>query len=506
LIALKPQPGHWNSLSREIQSLEMRGRAVRRGRLGSFDIVELLTESVGAEVALKEISGLPSLHKQSAVYFTSDDNVPFIPTGTIFLSFADPSNQEAADDVLRRHFLVILRCEEEQYLTVATNGDAVVVSALLQSEPAVRVAEPDLVTPRQPAHFLLSDDKSLGKYWHLNNTGSHDGRAFGSKSGADARVVEAWYSLGNLGSDSVLIAIIDDGFDQFNSDPHSRERDHWIQSPAPAHVERRQFDGECTRWHGAICAAIAAGRTDSDEIVGAAPNARILPISVGPDINTDDLARIFDFASSAGAWVVNCSWSPKAKYYPLGQRLILAISRCANNGRNGLGIPVVFAVGNENANINDGDRLNGFAVHSDVIAVAASTSLDQRSDTSNYGGEVSLCAPSSGAGGWSIIAGSGANREGNATRTSVGHSHDYFQQFGGTSCSSALVAGICGLVLSAAPRLRAEQLRQMLRKTARRIGGADLYGPDGRSDFFGFGCVDAAAAVAAARASLANRM
>jgi subtilisin family serine protease len=177
-----------------------------------------------------------------------------------------------------------------------------------------------------------------------------------------------------------------------------------------------------------------------------------------------------------------------------------AIARCAREGRGGKGTVIVFAAGNSDRDINDPDRqsLDGFAILPDVIAVAASTSLDERSDYSNYGKEIWICAPSSGAGGWGILT---ADVTGsttlNGTTVALGYSpEDYTYEFGGTSSACPLVAGICALLLSIDRDLTAAQVRQIIAETARRIGEQESY-EGGRSIYFGHGCVNAEAAVEA---------
>lgn len=168
-------------------------------------------------------------------------------------------------------------------------------------------------------------------------------------------------------------------------------------------------------------------------------------------------------------------------------------------------MPVLFAAGNANVSINDATHLNGFATHPLVIAVASSNSLDQRSDYSNFGAEIALCAPSSGGAGRAIITAdvTGTCVDGNGVTRPRGYAEgDYYRFFKGTSSACALAAGVCALVLSAAPELGVAQLRGILQQTARRIGSPTDYGPDGHSDLFGFGCIDAAAAVAAAQGGL----
>ncbi len=506
LVALKPEPGRARSFEAEVNSIELRGRGARRGTVGSYDIVELPGTPAKRRAARDDLGRMMSMQRQVAVYHTSDDGVPFVATGTIYMSFKPATGQAEVQRVLQRHGLVVLKAEHGGFITVGTRADPIEASAALQADAAVAVAEPDLVTPRQPANIMLAEDRLFGRHWHLNNTGRHEGQSCGLKAGADARVVQAWYALGSLGSDSVVIGIADDGFDFAHPDLGGKavlawdfERNSPDVGPADAAAGNRD-------WHGTACAGVAAGRADAGDIVGAAPYARIMPARMGPDIDTEGLARIFDYMRVNGAWVVNCSWGPKAARYPVGRRVSNAISRCVREGRGGLGTPVLFAAGNRNASINDESHFNGLAAHPDVIAVSSSTSLDQRSDTSNYGAEIALCAPSSGGGGWNIMTSDVTRSRTDAAGTARPRSGGsrYHEHFGGTSSACALVAGVCALVLSAAPLLSAAGLRDILERTARRIGDAASYDAKGHSIHFGFGCVDAAAAVAAARASPAS--
>jgi subtilisin family serine protease len=147
--------------------------------------------------------------------------------------------------------------------------------------------------------------------------------------------------------------------------------------------------------------------------------------------------------------------------------------------------------------------VNGFAIHPDVIAVGASNSLDEYPDYSNVGREIWICAPSSGGGGRDITTAdvTGEFVDSTGTVRSAGYvPGDYYEHFGKTSSACPLVAGICGLILSANPALTAAETRAILKQTARRIGDAALYDADGHSRLFGFGCVHAEAAVAAAMA------
>jgi subtilisin family serine protease len=505
LVALRPQPGRSTSFDTELQSLQIRGLGARRGKVGWDDIVELPTAAKTQASARLDLKRMISLQRQAAVYHTSNDAVPFVPKGTIYLSFVPGAAKDAIEGLMKQHQLFALRSERGGFMTVTMPGDPVESCAALQADPLVAVAEPDLVTPREPASELLPKDRLFGRHWHLNNTGMHEGTTFGYRVGADARVVEAWYALGSLGSEAVIIGLVDDGFDLSHPDLSGKAVFPWDFSRNTPDVTPGDPTVSVTDWHGTACAGVAAGRALGGEIVGAAPNARIMPVRMGPDIDTETLARVFEYMADKGAWVVNCSWGPRAERFPMPQRLSNAITWCAREGRGGLGTAIVFAAGNLNRSINDARYHNGLAVHPDVITVSSSTSLDERSDTSNFGSEICICAPSSGGGGWTIVTsdvtGTWTDMAGAVRPRGYGIG-DYHMYFGGTSSSSALVSGVCALVLTAAPRLPAVELRAILERTARRIGSPSNYGMNGHSPHFGFGCVDAAAAVAAARASL----
>jgi hypothetical protein len=64
----------------------------------------------------------------------------------------------------------------------------------------------------------------------------------------------------------------------------------------------------------------------------------------------------------------------------------------------------------------------------------------------------------------------------------------------GRASACTLVAGICALVLTANPDLTAAEVKRLLARTARRVGPAEAY-ENGHSRRFGYGCVDAEAAV-----------
>lgn len=72
-----------------------------------------------------------------------------------------------------------------------------------------------------------------------------------------------------------------------------------------------------------------------------------------------------------------------------------------------------------------------------------------------------------------------------------------YKHFGGTSSATPLVAGICALILTANPDLTAKQVKDILQKTADKIGPSWEYS-NGHSTKYGYGRVNADKAVAEA--------
>nr|WP_249812167.1 S8 family serine peptidase [Bradyrhizobium sp. 173] len=348
----------------------------------------------------------------------------------------------------------------------------------------------------------------MDRQWYLENTGHNAGDGGGLKAGADARVVAAWRLLQGLGSSDVLIGIIDDGFDLGHPDLAGRSLHAWdfMRNSADVAPEPNLTSPQSGNWHGTACAGVAIGAAGAGKIVGAAPGCSWMPVRWS-NLEPIEITKWFDYVRENSASIVSCSWSARATNYPLSTRVAKAIDRCAIEGRGGKGCVIVFAAGNESRDVNnpDGGSVNGFAIHPHVIAVGASDSLDEYASYSNVGREIWVCAPSSGDGARGVttadVTGEFVDSIG-ATRPAGYVPGDYNEHFGKTSSACPLVAGICGLVLSANPELTAVQCREILKQTARRIGDPSLYDAQGHSRLFGYGCVQAEAAVAEAKARL----
>lgn len=466
-----------------------------QGALGGFRIVAIDDARVDADAALDRVRMDGAVAAGTHVFELPQGKGLYVPTGDVYVEFKSGSSENARQAAIDKFSLSIKEARGVDGFVFAVTPDSpnpIKVAAGLQQDPIVDIAEPDLASRAAVKAPLLPMDSLLGEQWHLQNTGRHRGTTQGFLKGADARVVEAWSAAGTLGQPDVVIAVIDDGFDLKHPDfsmpgkvVHKWDFTRKSDDPRP----------EAGDWHGTACAGVALAAAGGGGVVGAAPGCTLMPVRWGPDLSDAQLEAWFKHVTTKGAWVVSCSWGALNPFFPLSTRASRAIAKCAREGRGGRGCVVVFAAGNENSDTNDpaAGTVSGFANHPDVIAVAASNSRDQRSNYSNFGAAISVCAPSSGAGGWGVLTSDVTGMAG--AGAFLGYADgDYTYDFGGTSSACPLVAGIAALVLSVKPNLSAAEVKRLLQGSARKIGPPSSY-KNGHSRQFGHGCVNALAAV-----------
>ena len=486
-------------------ALRCRTRGTRRSNEGagsagsSHRIHGLSSESIASPLSLRPPLGRPGSARLSHV----EGQRAVRAVGAVYLSFKPDQADGVRQRILDKYHLELVAAERDRFLTVrvSTPGtDAVEVAAKLQREKSIAVAEPDLVTTKRLRNFTRPDDELFAHEWHLENTGKLGELTDGLTQGADARVIAAWRLIDGLGSDQVAVGVIDDGFDLGHPDLANKAVCPWDFERNSATCNRRRTRRPrlmatgtappAPRWRSATPAA--------DTSSARRRNARLMPVRMNESLWPNLVAQWFDHMTDEGAWVVSCSWGAEAAVYPLCDRIAHAIARCAKEGRNGKGCVVLFAAGNSKSDIDDPPRSqNGFATHPDVMAISACSSRDEFSDYSNFGKDVWACAPSSGQGAWDITTAdvTGTYIDASGRERSSGYAAgDYNPHFTGTSSACPLAAGVCALVLSANPELTSAEVREIVKSTARKVGPASDY-RNGRSVKFGFGCVDAEAAV-----------
>jgi subtilisin family serine protease len=465
---------------------------------------EVVTATRGIDQKLDALREKPEVSVGTHIWIVDgEDDSPFIPTGYLYIEFKPGTTYEKQQEAMQALNLNVRQVVSPEAYRVSTTPDSpnpVKCAMLLQKNRIVKIAEPEFMTKPVMGDFSPPTGKFINSQWHHENNGGQipiidiPNAVYGThhfKKGADAKVRAAWEELQGLGSKTIKIAIIDTGFDTehpslrgdgtkirntFNAANRSADVSPWFQAS----------DGSWGVFsHGTSCAAVAAGAWDGQGVLGAAPNARIIPIKL--DILSDDaIQKAFEHAILNGADIISCSLGfPKP--VPLSTYVSNYISRVVREGRNGKGLPVFIAAGNANPASNNVPRqVSDFAAHPDLICITASNSLDESSSYTFYGPTAFLCAPTNGNDGVGVTT---------ATVSANGSTllHSYTSRFGGTSSAAPLTAGVCALMLSANPDLTLGEIKDILRRSADKIGSG--YDANGRSSKLGYGRLNAQRAV-----------
>ena len=447
-------------------------------------------------------------------------------TDLIIIQFSPETRTKSIEKVMRDCGLQYMRnypSLPDRHLfrvTSSAGKNPVKVCVDLHTHPKVVNAEPNLINRFDPAS--LPKDDLFKNQWHL-----HSSKGIYLVDGASVEAPAAWDIT--KGSRDIVVAVIDDGFDLTHPD---------LKGDGNKIVSPKDFvDGDLhpfptvsnNDYHGTPCAGVAIGEENGSGIVGIAPGCSFMPVRF--DLSADDnmLYEIFDFVGQR-ADVISCSWGPVPVYAPLSSLLYDQFSALAKSGGpRKKGVVIVFAAGNFNAPIKDLKNEGGFewrhpsrgilkssqaifngnAGHPSVIAVSASTSQNRKSAYSNWGKEISVCAPSDN---WhpidpqAYVPGRGIWTTDNET-FGIGFSNNsrYTGHFGGTSSATPLVAGVAALMLSANSNLTAKEVKTVLQKTTDKIEDKNpdiilkhkkgSYNSKGHSEWFGAGKINAAKAV-----------
>jgi thermitase len=282
-----------------------------------------------------------------------------------------------------------------------------------------------------------SNDPMAGSQWHLPKIGANSAWDISQGSG-------------------VTIAILDSGIDTNHPDLVGHIVAGYNFVDGNSNVEDVHSHGTKT------AGAAAASLNNGVGVASVAGQVKIMPIRVANSslyATWSAIASGITYAADRGARIASVSFNGAA-----GSSAVLnAASYMKSKG--GL---VFVSAGNSNVD-------PGYANTSSVVIVAATNSSDTKASFSNFGDHVHLSAP------------------GEAIYTTTwGQS---YTSISGTSFSAPITAGVAALVMSANPSLTSTQVENILFSTA-----VDL-GSTGRDIYFGYGRVDAAAAVAAAKSA-----
>lgn len=429
------------------------------------------------------------------VLVESDSNTPIVYTENLFVKFHDNLKSNECELILNQFNLVV-----KQKLDFAKNSYFVSfheniglklfdVAQKLLDRPEVELCNPELIREKG----LKTISKSQ---WHLKKTS-----IFGIEINAN---VKADIAHGISKGENITIALIDDGFnidhEEFNVPDKvkfSRDINLNVANTRP------RYDYEN---HGTPCAGVACAQ--GIKASGVAPMAKLMPIKLNTNLGSILEANAFVWAADNGADIISCSWGPvDGDWFDLNDPMHnvkvdlpdstrLAIDYAVSKGRNGKGCIIFFAAGNGNESVEN----DGYASYSNVIAVAASNDSNKRSVYSDFGKSIFCCFPSNDFDHQPFNHpkpnSKGIYSPGLRFRNLSFDNSFYRDDFGGTSSSCPGAAGVAALILSVNPNLDWTQVKDIIKDTCEKIDAVNgKYNNLGHSEYYGFGKVDAFAAV-----------
>ncbi|HYQ17061.1 MAG TPA: S8 family serine peptidase, partial [Polyangiaceae bacterium] len=371
---------------------------------------------------------------------------------------------------------------------LAATADLDAAMADLRSDPHVEYVHPNYVahlvyTPNDP---YWASSGSWGQpradLWDLKLM--HTSQAWDSTRGAGVVVAvvdtgvdinhpdlagNVWTNPGEIPDNGV-----DDDGNGFVDDVHG-----WSVLGSSNQVD--DFVGHGTH----VAGTIAAQDNNGLGVVGIAPDAKIMPVQVfsfSSDVFT--LSQGLLYAAHNGADVINNSWEICSGYCPS-----VGVVEDAVRAAHSAGAVVVFAAGNEGANIRDRSPQN----MPETVVVSATTPNDTRADFSNFG-LIDVAAPGSGdpndAGVIEPSYGMLSLKAASCIEPWICNSDravgDNYVRLAGTSMAAPHAAGVAALVLGLHPTYSQEQVRQVLRRTSVDANG------NGYDQDLGYGRVDTA--------------
>lgn len=233
--------------------------------------------------------------------------------------------------------------------------------------------------------------------------------------------------------------------------------------------------GNFADWsHGTHCAGLVGA--ESDNLIGVASIGYHVSL-IGVKASSSNPNQInggfsgINWAANNGADVISCSWGGGG--FSTSEQNVI-------NTVYGMGIVVVAAAGNNGVNTPHYP-----SAYNHVISVASTNETDIKSDFSNYGATIDVCAP----GGYSATGTYGLL----STTYEFTTTYGYYNIYAGTSMACPMTAGLCGLILSVNPELTPDELESILEASCEDIDAVP--GNETWAGQLGAGRIDAYAAI-----------
>ncbi len=402
--------------------------------------------------------------EEKVQYYVDRNGIRYGVTDEIIVSFSD---SKRILSLLERYRLHTIRTLGETMLLcrVSDRRKTLQTANALAGERGVRFAHPNFRIEKE----RRTADTYYAYLWHLKNS---------TYAGADINVEAAWRYTRGAG---IKAAVIDEGIDIDHPDLKGNIIGFANYDDPDTNIPTSKT-GE---WHGTACAGLMAAEENGKGVVGVAPACKFYAIRYSDSDVAKDIEAFYDLMKE-GVSVISNSWGSYANLDAYNE----IFRTLATKGRNGKGVLIFFAAGNDHKNLDEAG-INDESESPWVLSIGASTERDEIANYSNYGSSVDFLAPGGTIGGDLITT--------DATGEKGYTDWDYYWNFAGTSASAPIAAGVAVLMLSENPDLTRDQVIDILRKTAKKIGNHP-YDHNGRNNYAGYGRIDAGKAVAMAHA------
>jgi subtilisin family serine protease len=429
----------------------------------------------------REIGGKTLIQRGAQWYVEHQGRLYEVDDRVITIRFRSDVEPQALDSFLVREGLEVIRSNRLGFIDVRIPLGADPVEYVERLREQDIVESVDINTRGQYFSIMSPTDPLFASQWHLPRINvASDG----------------WQVT--TGSKDVVVAVLDSGTDVGHEDlsknvwinpAEDTNGDQTVAPSNPDHLDNADKNGvdddsngfvdDLVGWdffnnnnnvrgpffHGTHVAGIVAASTDNATGVagvagGAGPTPGTLVMAVGVGDSSPDGSVLDDaiiYAADNGARIITMSLSvaPSAAIdaaidYAFVRKGVF-LDNAAGNGGGAVSYPATLPL---------------------VVAVGSVDQTDTVSSFSNRGPELELAAPGEEI--WST------------------QLNNNYNQGDGTSYASPQVAGVAALLLACKPTLTNKELRNILQTTA-----VDLGAP-GRDNLYGFGRIDAAAALKAA--------